>query len=99
MAKNDLAMQQQLSTNRMEVSFDSYDLAVRQLVDMFQENTLQISPEYQRHFVWDSTRQSQLVESILLGIPVPSLFMATNKDFWWCFKKYADYILTTIKIS
>lgn len=76
-------MQQQLSTNRMEVSFDSYDLAVRQLVGMFQENTLQISPEYQRHFVWDSTRQSQLVESILLGIPVPSLFMATNKDFSW----------------
>lgn len=83
MAKNDLAMQQQLSKNRMEVSFDTYDLAVRQLVDMFQENTLQISPEYQRHFVWDDIRQSQLVESLLLGIPVPSLFMATNNDFSW----------------
>lgn len=83
MAKNDLAMQQQLSKNRMEVSFDTYDLAVRQLVDMFQENTLRISPEYQRHFVWDDVRQSQLIESLLLGIPVPSLFMATNNDFSW----------------
>lgn len=83
MAKNDLAMQQQLSKNRMEVSFDTYDLAVRQLVDMFQESTLRISPEYQRHFVWDDIRQSQLVESLLLGIPVPSLFMATNSDFSW----------------
>ena len=83
MAKNDFAMQQQLSKNRMEVSFDTYDLAVRQLIDMFQENTLRISPEYQRHFVWDDVRQSQLVESLLLGIPVPSLFMATNIDFSW----------------
>ncbi|MDD2944561.1 MAG: DUF262 domain-containing protein [Acinetobacter sp.] len=75
MAKNDLAMQQQLSKNRMEVSFDTYDLAVRQLVDMFQENTLRISPEYQRHFVWDDVRQSQLIESLLLE-PIQNIFYA-----------------------
>lgn len=30
-----------------------------------------------------SGRQSALIESLLLGIPVPSLFMATNKDASW----------------
>lgn len=76
-------IKQELDENRRSVSFDSYDITIRQLIDMILENAIDISPEYQRHFVWDDTRQSQLIESIFLGIPVPSLFMATNKDSTW----------------
>lgn len=76
-------IQAQLDKNRRSVAFDSYDLAVRQLVDMLAEKTIDIAPAYQRHFKWNPERQSQLIESLLLGIPVPSLFMATNKDATW----------------
>jgi Protein of unknown function DUF262 len=47
------------------------------------EGSINVSPEYQRHFIWDKTRQSQLIESLFLGIPIPSLFMATNRDSTW----------------
>ena len=77
------AIQSQLDANRRSVSFDSYDVTVRQLYDMISEDIIDVTPEYQRHFVWNQERQSQLIESILLGIPVPSLFMATNKDSTW----------------
>ncbi|WP_236198288.1 DUF262 domain-containing protein [Pseudomonas putida] len=77
------AIQSQLDANRRSVSFDSYDVTVRQLYDMISEEIIDVTPEYQRHFVWSKERQSQLIESILLGIPVPSLFMATNKDSTW----------------
>jgi uncharacterized protein with ParB-like and HNH nuclease domain len=50
---------------------------------MISEDLIDIAPEYQRHFIWDDMRQSQLIESLLLGIPVPNLFMATNKDSSW----------------
>lgn len=73
----------QIQSERRLVSFDSYDLSVRQLVDMFESNDIDIPPEYQRQFIWDEQRQSQLVESVFLGIPVPSLFMATNADATW----------------
>lgn len=76
-------IQDQIDKNRRTVSFDSYDITVRQLYDMVVEEEIDIAPEYQRHFVWDEVRQSQLVESIYLGIPVPSLFMATNRDSTW----------------
>ncbi|MFJ4055995.1 DUF262 domain-containing protein [Pseudomonas sp. NPDC089743] len=76
-------IQSQLDANRRSVSFDSYDVTVRQLYDMISEEIIDVTPEYQRHFVWSRERQSQLIESILLGIPVPSLFMATNKDSTW----------------
>lgn len=76
-------IQDQLETNRRTVGFDSYDLAVRQLADMLVEGMIDIAPAYQRHFVWNTERQSELIESLLLGIPVPSLFMATNRDSTW----------------
>ncbi len=78
-----LKIQEQLEKNRRSVSFDSYDITVRQLFDMVTEKAIDVAPDYQRHFIWDEERQSQLIESIFLGIPVPSLFMATNKDSTW----------------
>jgi len=80
---NSNKIQEQIENNRRSVSFDSYDITVRQLFDMIQERLIDIAPEYQRHFVWDEVRQSQLIESLILGIPVPNLFMATNKDSSW----------------
>lgn len=80
---NIIKLQDQLDKNRRSVAFDSYDITVKQLYDMFQEKMIDVAPEYQRHFNWDSERQSALIESLLLGIPIPSLFMATNKDASW----------------
>ncbi|EGQ7680551.1 hypothetical protein BBM24_05510 [Vibrio parahaemolyticus] len=78
-----LQIQDQLDDNRRTVSFDSYDITVKQLYDMICEGMIDIAPDYQRHFVWDPVRQSALIESLFLGIPVPSLFMATNRDSTW----------------
>lgn len=73
----------EIRDERRNVGFDSYDITVKQLVDMVGEKQIHISPDYQRKFVWDEVRQSQLIESIFLGIPIPSLFMATNEDSTW----------------
>ncbi|WP_202114733.1 GmrSD restriction endonuclease domain-containing protein [Vreelandella zhuhanensis] len=50
---------------------------------MADEGIVDIAPEYQRQFRWPRENQSRLIESVLLGIPVPSLFMAANKDGSW----------------
>lgn len=76
-------IQEQITNNRRVVSFDSYDITVRQLLEMTAEGLIDIAAEYQRQFVWDTKRQSQLIESIFLGIPIPSLFLATNIDSSW----------------
>lgn len=75
--------QEQLQTERRTVSFDSYDITIRQLVDMFSNEELDIYPDYQRQFLWGPERQSQLIESAFLGIPIPSIYMATNADATW----------------
>ncbi len=80
---NEKKAQIEIKEQRRSVGFDSYDITIKQLVDMVAEGAINIAPSYQRHFVWDAKRQSQLIESFLLGIPVPSLFMATNDDSTW----------------
>lgn len=73
----------QLDREKRSVSFDAYDITVQQLIDMVRTQQIEIAPDYQRHFVWKEPRESELIESVFLGIPVPSLFMAANKDGTW----------------
>lgn len=73
----------ELNEQKRKVDFNSYDMSVKELISMVNDGLIDIAPEYQRQFRWDTFRQSTLIESIFLGIPVPSLFMATNPDGTW----------------
>lgn len=79
--RNDL--NSQLMEQKMKVDFNSYDLSVKELISMVEDNLINIAPEYQRQFRWDVERQSSLIESLYLGIPVPAIFTATNADGTW----------------
>lgn len=70
----------QLETQRRQVDFDTYDVTVDELLRRVSKGRIDIAPVYQRQFRWTADRQSRLVESVLLGIPVPPLFMATNTN-------------------
>jgi hypothetical protein len=68
----------ELDGQRRKVDFDTYDVTVDELLRRVARKRIDIAPVYQRQFRWDRERQSRLIESVLLGIPVPPLFMATN---------------------
>jgi hypothetical protein len=70
----------ELNKQRRQVDFDTYDVTVDELLRRVERGRIDVAPAYQRKFQWDEPRQSALVESILLGIPVPPLFMATNAE-------------------
>lgn len=53
------------------------DLSFRELISMYEDNEL-VKPELQRKYVWDRVEASRFVESILLGLPVPSIFLAQS---------------------
>lgn len=50
---------------------------------MTERGELHRAPTYQRKFRWDSETESRLIESILLGLPIPNVFVATNDDGTW----------------
>jgi hypothetical protein len=57
-----------------------YDPPVKALVQEIREGDLIVRPTFQRYAVWDVTRQSKFIESILLNIPIPNLFFAEDDD-------------------
>ncbi len=74
---------EQLYENKRKIDFDTFDITTKELVSMVSELMIDISPEYQRQFRWTEDMESLFIESVLLGIPVPSLFMVANKDGTW----------------
>ena len=72
-----------ISNQRQEIKSDRMDMSFGEIINMYKDNEIQISPEYQRAFRWDRKRQTDFIESILLGIPFPSVFVATNDDGTW----------------
>ncbi|MFA4866701.1 MAG: DUF262 domain-containing protein [Pedobacter sp.] len=76
-------LMEQLNEQKRKVDFNSYDISVKELISMVSESIIDIAPEYQRQFRWPNDKRSSLIESVLLGIPLPNLFMATNPDGSW----------------
>jgi uncharacterized protein with ParB-like and HNH nuclease domain len=64
-----------------ELQIDEYDITatpndfnVSTLFNFIESGAVRI-PGFQRNFVWDQVRASKLIESLILGIPVPQLFL------------------------
>jgi hypothetical protein len=55
------------------------DYPVDGLVKRIQEESIYVPP-FQRGFVWNMKQSSRFVESLLLGLPVPAIFLAREKD-------------------
>jgi hypothetical protein len=61
----------------------AYDKSISDLVQMIKEGDIFLNPEYQRSYNWDDTRASLLVESILLNVPIPVIYVAEDKEGRW----------------
>lgn len=55
------------------------DLSFREIISMYEEDEL-LKPELQRKYVWDKVEASRFIESILMGLPVPSVFFAQSSS-------------------
>ncbi|MDP8212120.1 MAG: DUF262 domain-containing protein [Candidatus Zapsychrus exili] len=61
----------------------AYDKSVSDIVDMIKSNDVILNPEYQRNYVWNSKKASLLVESILLNVPIPIIYVSEEEDGRW----------------
>lgn len=55
------------------------DFTLQGIVDMWREGGIEI-PEFQREFVWSIKQASLLIESFLLGLPVPPVFFYIDDE-------------------
>jgi uncharacterized protein with ParB-like and HNH nuclease domain len=67
----------------LTVRTNSLDFSFNELAEMYKEGDLIISPEFQRLFRWSETLQSQFIESIILELPIPPIFVVEREDRVW----------------
>jgi uncharacterized protein with ParB-like and HNH nuclease domain len=58
----------------------SVDVSFNELFDMHKSKELVINPDFQRLFRWPESKQSQLIESLILELPVPSIYVIEVQD-------------------
>jgi len=73
---------QQLPPER-EFFANPYDPPIKALVQEMKEGELDVRPSFQRYGVWDDTRKSKLVESVLLNIPIPTRKTTISQRSSW----------------
>ena len=65
--------------SRFEVSSYGWDSDVEGLVKRMNRGDIKL-PGFQRGFVWSLTEQSRFIESLIIGLPVPNIFLARDND-------------------
>jgi Protein of unknown function DUF262 len=63
-----------------KVQTSSLDLSFNELLDMYKSSELIIDPEYQRAFRWSVGKESRFIESLILGMPIPPIFVIELED-------------------
>lgn len=62
-----------------DITTSPRDLTPANIVDMIDSGIMEV-PLFQRNYVWDKKKASKLIESLILGLPVPELFFYSEND-------------------
>lgn len=76
-------LESQITKSINNISTDSYSMSIGEVVNLYKDGDIDISPLYQRYFRWSINQKSDLIESIILGIPIPPIFVAQDSSGKW----------------
>ncbi|RZA13905.1 MAG: DUF262 domain-containing protein, partial [Proteobacteria bacterium] len=76
-------LQAEIEEMRKDIRTDSYSMSIGEWISLYEGNEIDIHPEFQRFFRWTEYQKTRLIESILLGIPIPPIFVSQREDGVW----------------
>lgn len=83
MGSRALSLQDQIESRAREIRTDGYSMSIGEVITLCRDGDIDIHPEFQRIFRWKPAQKSRLIESILLGIPIPPIFVSQRDDGVW----------------
>lgn len=76
-------LKDEIDAAKRSVNTDTVQITIGEVSNMYTSKELNILPDFQRLFRWSNERKSNFVESILIGIPIPPVFVYENADGTW----------------
>ncbi|MFN6477990.1 DUF262 domain-containing protein [Nostoc sp. DedQUE07] len=71
---DDSPEEESYTINEYEITTSPNDFNTRTMYDFMESGAIKI-PAFQRNYVWDIKRASKLIESIIIGLPIPQIFL------------------------
>lgn len=78
-----MGLKEEINDKRKEIVVDSYPMSIGEMMNLYKEGELDVHPEFQRFFRWEEEQKTKLIESILLGIPIPPIFVSQKTNGKW----------------
>jgi hypothetical protein len=78
-----MTLPEQISARAREIRTDGYGMSIGEVLSLYRDGDIDIHPEFQRIYRWEDGQKSKLIESILLGIPIPPIFVSQRSDGIW----------------
>ncbi|WP_196593354.1 DUF262 domain-containing protein [Pectinatus sottacetonis] len=78
-----MSLEEEIKRKRQEITIDSYAMSIGEIANLYRDGELEIHPEFQRFYRWGDEQKTKLIESILLGIPIPPIFVAQKTSGVW----------------
>ncbi len=76
-------LKQEIDNRKKEFKTDSYPISIGEIKSMYENGEVIINPDFQRLYRWTNYQKTKLIESILLGIPIPPIFVYQRDDGLW----------------
>lgn len=76
-------LMKELAAERKNIKTDSYDMSIGEIINLYHDGDLKLNPAFQRLYRWDQGHKVRFIESILIGIPIPQIFVAQKEDGKW----------------
>lgn len=78
-----MSLENEIIERRNEIRTDDLSMSIGEWQSLYENDEIDIHPEFQRFYRWSPIQKSNFIESILLGIPIPPIFVSQRKDGVW----------------
>lgn len=72
-----------IEESRNTLQTDRLDMSFGEIMNMYEREEIIINPEFQRLYRWTEYQKTRFMESIIMGIPIPPIFVAENESGKW----------------
>ncbi len=76
-------LQERINEKSKTIQVDKYPMSIGEIINLYNDGELDIHPEFQRFFRWTELQKTRLIESLLLNIPIPPIFVSQRIDGVW----------------
>lgn len=78
-----MSLQEEIEKKAKKIHTSGYPMSIGELISLYNDEEIDLHPEFQRFFRWTPLQKARFIESILIGIPIPSIFVYQREDGIW----------------